>query len=343
MKSLSELIPLLSDPKKIVITHHYNPDADALGSSLGLWHFLQKKGHSCTVISPNAIPDFLHWMLGYNQVLIAEQQAGKVANILTETDILFCLDFNQLSRTQTLEPALLKYQGIKVMIDHHLFPDTVFDYGKSVPAKSSTCEMIYDFILECNEAEHIDMATASCLYAGVMTDTGSFKFPCTTAGVHRMVAHLMDLGLKPAPIHHLVFDTFRENRLRFLGYVLSQKMQLYVPTHAALIAVTRDELNKYQIQTGDTEGIVNYPLSIQDIIFSTFISEREDGIRMSFRSKGHFDVNQFARTYFNGGGHANAAGGKSLQSMNDTISLYIAALQENENQLKQCYLESVSV
>ncbi len=341
MKTLAELAPILSSPKRIAITHHFNPDADALGSSLGLFHYFNQLGHSCKVISPNAIPDFLLWMPHSTEVLIYEESKLEVENVLSESEILFSLDYNQYARTQTLASSLGAFNGVKVLIDHHLFPDTLFDYGLSMPAKSSTCEMVYDFINSNDHNELINLDMAKCLYAGVMTDTGSFKFPCTTASVHSMVADLMNKGLETSPVQQAIFDTYRENRLRFLGYVLAEKMMLDTETHSSIIAVTKEELNRFQLKTGDTEGIVNYPLSIQDIIFSTFISERDNEIRMSFRSKGHFDVNEFARTYFNGGGHANAAGGRSHDSLSITIDKYKNAITQTENQLKQCYKELI--
>lgn len=341
MKPLHELVDILSSPKKIIITHHNNPDADALGSSLGLYHYLSQKGHNCTVVSPNAIPDFIFWMPGSENVFIYEKHRDEVDALLQNADIVFSLDYNHNSRTHSMEASLDAFLGIKVLIDHHLQPDTRFTYGNSNASKSSTCEMVYDFILENGDEELITIEIAQCLYAGLMTDTGSFKFACTTESVHKMAAGLMHRGLQPATIHTKIFDTFEESRLRFLGFVLSEKMKIYADLHAAIIPVSMDELNRYQLKTGDTEGIVNYPLSIKEVIFSTFISERDNEIRMSFRSKGSFDVNQFARTYFNGGGHANAAGGRSKMSLQQTIEIYIKAISENEKKLKQCYEELV--
>ena len=341
MKPIQELYPQLATPKKVVITHHYNPDADATGSTLALWHYLKKKGHECVVISPNAMPDFLQWMPGADEIMIYEQQLTQAKAKIQDADILFILDINQYSRTKIMTEDLEKFAGITAMIDHHLFPDTSFQYGISLPEKSSTCEMVYDFIVGANDTQVIDIPMAKCLYAGVMTDTGSFKFSSTTASTHRMVAELIEIGLETSPIHQAVFDTYQENRLRFLGYVLSEKLILFPEQHTALIAISREELNKYRINTGDTEGIVNYPLSIKNIICSIFISERESEIRMSFRSKGDMDVNTLARKYFDGGGHLNAAGGKSLDSLQETISKIEKAIKENESQLQLCYQKSV--
>jgi len=341
MKPIEAISAELSAPRRIVITHHHNPDADATGSTLALYHYLQGKGHQCTVVSPNIMPDFLHWMPGSKDIVIYEEKREAASKLIQEAELLFCLDFNQVSRTKSMAAELEQFQGIRVLIDHHLFPDHRFDYGISLPEKSSTCEMVYDFIALLGDRDRITLPMAQCMYAGIMTDTGSFKFSCTTPSTHRMVADLMDRGLKPTPIHQAVFDTYQENRLRFLGYVLSEKMMLFPEQHTALIAINRDELNRFRINTGDTEGIVNYPLSLQNIICSIFISERESEIRMSFRSKGRMDVNDLARRYFNGGGHLNAAGGRSDLSLEQTVQQIKQALIENEQQLKLCYQESL--
>lgn len=336
---IHDIMPLLETPQQIVITHHYNADADALGSSLGLYHYLLLKGHKCTVISPNGMPDFLQWMPAAYKVLKYDEQRAEVSKAIEKSSLIFCLDFNQFSRTKEMGPLLETARAKKVIIDHHLNPDKTFDYGISKPSKSSTCEMVFDFINEMGDNSLINMDIAQCLYSGVMTDTGSFKFSSTTASVHLMVADLMKKGLNPTPIHQAILDNYQENRLRFLGYVLAEKMLLFPEYHSAIIAVSREELNKYKINTGDTEGIVNYPLSIKNIIFSTFISERDNEIRMSFRSKGDFNVNIFARNYFNGGGHHNASGGRSEVSLAETIRIYKQALDDNKKQLKQCYLD----
>jgi phosphoesterase RecJ-like protein len=341
MKSLQELLTLLHKPQRIVITHHYNPDADALGSSLGLYHYLQQKGHQCQVISPNEVPDFIHWMPAYENVLVFEKETERANAKLHEADIVFCLDFNHASRTKIMEAVLNQFQGIKVMIDHHLYPDDKFQFGLSLPNKSSTCEMIYDFINLADDNHLISLEIAKCLYAGLMTDTGSFKFPATTASCHLMVADLMQKGLLPAEIHSAVFDTYAENRLRFLGYVLAEKMIIMPELHASIIAISKNEMNKYMLQSGDTEGIVNFPLSMKNIIFSTFISERDNEVRMSFRSKGNLDVNEFARNHFEGGGHVNASGGKSIITLDATIEKLKQVLTDNKSNLQSCYNELV--
>lgn len=341
MKSLDALNSFLTSPKKIVITHHYNADADALGSSLGLFHYLNQKGHQCVVISPNSMADFLLWMPGAREVLLFDKHAEACKKAVSEADVIFSLDYNQFSRTKFLAPVLEQSNAVKVIIDHHLFPDDVFEYGLSLPDKSSTCEMVYDYILSSSGEHLLNLDIARCLYAGVMTDTGSFRFSCTTPGVHRMVARLMEKGLETATIHTAVFDNYQENRLRFLGFVLSERLHLIPETHTAIISVNRNDLNRFNVNTGDSEGIVNYPLSMKQVLFSIFISEREDEIRMSFRSKGRFNVNEFARKYFQGGGHHNAAGGKSERSLQQTFELLIQYIQENQLLLQSCYTESL--
>jgi phosphoesterase RecJ-like protein len=340
MQSLELLQTLLQPNTKIVITHHHNPDADASGSTLALYHYLTSKGCACTVVSPNSIPAFLKWMPGIDTVKIYEDEPEIVNQLLNEAAILFCLDFNHLSRVKSFTGSIENYKGIRVLIDHHLNPsEEAFNYGVSNAAKSSTCEMVYDYICEQGDKNKITNDIAQCIYAGTMTDTGSFRFPCTTASTHSMVASLMEIGLKPAVIHQQIFDTYEENRLRFLGYVLSKNMEIEPELHTAYFAVSAEELEKFNTSSGDTEGIVNYPLSMKNIILSTFMSEKEGEVRMSFRSKGNFDVNQFSKKYFGGGGHANASGAKSTLSLKDTLIKYKLALQEQKTILQSCFNE----
>ncbi len=340
MKHIREIYTYLVPNTKVVITHHHNPDADATGSTLALFHYLSKKGLECTVVSPNTMPDFLMWMPGAFDIKIYDEQKAEVEKIVEEASILFCLDFNHTSRVKTFTNTIENFKGIKVLIDHHLQPALEsFQYGISDSNKSSTCEMVYDFIIANNDAQLLDVTIAKCIYAGTMTDTGSFRFSCTTASTHKMVAALIDIGLQPTFIHNQIFDTYHENRLRFMGYVLSNNMKVMHQQHVAYMALSKNELQKYYVESGDTEGIVNYPLSIKDVIFSTFMSQKEDEIRISFRSKGSFDVNVFSKKYFGGGGHANAAGARSLLSLEETIEKFKKAIIENQEQLETCYNE----
>lgn len=334
MQPINELYPLLSDPKKIVITMHQKPDGDAMGSSLGLYHFLIQLGHSVTVISPTNWADFLDWMPAVKKVLDYEAQHAAADKILNEAELVFCLDFNTLSRTKRMEHKLASISSLRILIDHHQEPQVaMFAYGISDTAKSSTSEMVYDFIEASGYDNKINMEVAECLYTGVMTDTGSFRFPSTTASVHKMVARLKESGLNHSQIHENIYDNFLENRFRFIGNVLMNRMEVFYEYNTALIAIPQSDLIKYNIITGDTEGLVNYPLSIKGIKLAAIIIDRGEERKSSFRSKDGFDVNTFARKYFNGGGHFNAAGGQNKEPLDEVVAKFIAAMKENRDQL----------
>lgn len=335
MKPIYEIFPLLTEPRKVVITMHQKPDPDAMGSSLGLYHFLVQFGHDVTVISPTNWADFLKWMPGCDLVLDYEAQKEKADRLLENADWLFCLDFNHLHRTKWMEAKIKEIKAAKILLDHHEAPQTeCFDYGISIIPKSSTAEMIYDFIVDSGHGDRINTAIAECLYAGVMSDTGSFRFPVTTPSVHLMVAELKKRGLNHAMVHEEVYDNFLENRLRFIGHVLLNRMQVFYEFNTALIAIPKTDLQKFHIRTGDTEGLVNYPLSIQGIKMAALLIDRDEERRWSFRSKSGFDCNSFARKYFSGGGHYNAAGGRSLDSLEENIRQFKEAIQENALQLQ---------
>ena len=343
MKSIKEYIPLLSAPQKIVVTHHYNSDADALGSTLGLKWFLEKLGHTVTVVSPNENPKFLNWLPGYKDIVVYETSPTEVARLFEAADTLFCLDFNVFHRTKHLAETLEKFDGTKILMDHHLQPDEAsFDYGISIPAKSSTSEMVYDFIVACGQLDLLDKDIASCLYIGTVADTGGFKYSSTAPSTLEMAANLMRTGINISRIQERTFDTKSENDLRLLGYVLHDNMQLFPEYHAALITIPQEIYKKYNIQSGGTEGLVNFPLGIGNIIFSTFIVERDDEVKLSLRSQGNLDVSAIARENFNGGGHKNAAGGKSDLSLTETINLYKTILEKHKNEITTCYKESQS-
>ena len=313
---------------------HQKPDGDAMGSTLGLYHFLLQFGHDVTVISPTNWASFLDWMPDSKSVLDYEKETKKSDELINQADWIFCLDFNTMSRTKKMEEVLLNSNATKILIDHHQQPQTeVFHFGISDTTKSSTAEMVYDFINASGHNDKINDNIAQCLYSGVMTDTGSFRFPSTSASVHTMVADLISKGLKHSIIHENLFDNFSENRLRFIGNTLLNRMQVFYEYNTALISITQQDLIKYNIKTGDTEGLVNYPLSIEGIKLAAIIIDRGEERKCSFRSKGSFDVNTFARKYFNGGGHYNAAGGQSKDSLETTVSDFIKAMHENKNEL----------
>lgn len=334
MKPISEIYSLLEKPKKIVVTFHQKPDADAMGSGLGLYHFLTQLGHTVTVISPTNWPAFLNWMPGAKSVVDFEMHTEKAKNILQQAEWVFCLDFNVLNRTKKMEPILENLTAVKILIDHHQQPQAeAFDYGISNVNKSSTSEMVYDLIVESGGSDKINEQVAECLYAGVMTDTGSFRFNSTSADVHRMIATLKDKGLQHSQIHENLFDNFLETRFRFFGNILLNRMEVFYEYNTALIAIPQSDLIKYNVKTGDTEGLVNFPLSIKGIKLAAVIIDRGDERKSSFRSKGGFDVNTFARKYFNGGGHFNAAGGKNSEPLEEVVKKFKAAIKENKEQL----------
>ena len=334
MQPIQNIFPLLAQPKNVVITTHQKPDADAMGSSLALYHFLNQFGHNITVISPTNWASFLNWMPDCKQVLDFEIQTAKATEAINGADWIFCLDFNTMTRTKRMEEKLLAATAERILIDHHREPQSdVFAYGISDTDKSSTAEMVYDFIINSGHADKINDAIAACLYAGVMTDTGSFRFPSTKASVHTMVADLKDRGLQHSPVHEELFDNFLENRFRFIGHVLLNRMEVFYEYNTALIVIPQADLIKYDVKTGDTEGLVNYPLSIKGIKLAAVIIDRGEERKSSFRSKGDFDVNSFARKYFNGGGHFNAAGGFNKEPLEEVVTKFKAAIKENTAQL----------
>ncbi|RDI50471.1 DHH family phosphoesterase [Flavobacterium glaciei] len=311
---------LLSTPKKIAIIPHRGPDGDAMGSTLGLYHFLLKNNHYPTVISPNEFPDFLAWMPGSETLKIYEKDKENCTKILEEAELIFTLDFNALHRTGEMEHVLAKLEAPFIMIDHHQKPDDYATFTYSDTSFGSTCEMIYNFILFLGKKEDIDTTIGTCIYTGILTDSGSFRFPKTTGTTHRIVAELIDLGVENTEIPNLLFDNSSFGRLQILGRAL-QNMKVLTAHKTTYTTLTQEELNSFDYIKGDTEGIVNYGLSIKGIVFTAiFIENKEEQIiKISFRSQGDFDVNQFARDHFNGGGHRNAAGGKSEVSMEETI------------------------
>ncbi len=335
MKPIQEIFPLLSQPRKVVITTHQKPDADAMGSSLGLSHFLKLLGHMVTVISPTNWAGWVNWMPGANEVLNYEMYKEKAEAILNEADWLFCLDFNIFHRTRTMTESLKQISCTKILIDHHQEPDeTSFDYGISDTVKSSTCEMVYDFIIGSGNGGTINEEISECLYAGVVGDTGSFRFSSAHAGVHTMVSDLKSRGLQHSKVHDNLFDNFLENRLRFTGHVLLHRMEVFYEYNTVLIAIPKADILKYHIKTGDTEGLVNFPQTIQGIKLVALVIDRDEERKWSFRSKGDFDCNIFARKYFEGGGHYNASGGRSSDSLEKTVERFKQALKENENLLQ---------
>jgi len=335
MHHINALKELLREPKEVMITTHHKPDADALGSSLGLAGYLKKKGHRVTVITPSDYPDFLNWMEGNSEVIVyTEQKDALVQRIIAESQVIFCLDFNALSRIHEMGEYIRQASGTKVLIDHHLQPENFADLDYANTSAAATAEIVYDLIKEMGDADLIDTGIGECLYAGIMTDTGSFRHPSTSKNVHLIIADLLQIGVKSSDIHRLIYDSSTELRLRFLGYALKEKLVVLPEFRTAYFAITADELKAYNSRTGDTEGLVNYALSIEGIVFAALIIDRTQAVKMSFRSVGDFSVNEFARAHFNGGGHKNASGGISTDTLEATVQKFESLLPQYKDQLQ---------
>ena len=329
-----ELKKILSNPKKVVIVPHKNPDGDAMGSTLGLYHYLKKLGHLTIVIAPNDYPEFLKWIPGTKEVLIYEQNSADADAYISQADLIFTLDFNALHRCGTMGTPIENASAIKVMIDHHQQPDDYATYVYSDVNMCSTSEMIYHFIEKMNDLELIDNSIGEALYTGIMTDTASFRFSLTTSTTHRVVAHLIDIGVEKSKIHNAVYDTNSFSRLQLMGCALNN-LKFLKEFKTAYISLTNKELDAHDFQKGDTEGFVNFGLSLKDAKFAVIFIEnkKKDIIKISFRSKEDFNVNTFARTHFSGGGHKNASGGRSDLNLEDTIAKFISILSEYKLEL----------
>lgn len=325
----------LSAPKNIVITTHHKPDADALGSSLGLAAYLQKKGHGVSVISPSDYPDFLRWMEGNEQVLIYEDgNEKKSADIIDQADMVFCLDFSCLKRINGLGELVRRAKAEKVLIDHHLEPEHFADFEFWSTDAAATAELIYDLIIALGDKKLIDASIAESLYAGIMTDTGSFKHSNTSSKVLRTSAELVDLGADNAKVSKLIYDNNSVERMKFIGFALNERLVILEEYKTAYFAISAQDLARFKSKTGDTEGLVNFALSIKDIIIAAVIIDRTEEIRMSFRSVGDFPVNELAKQFFEGGGHRNAAGGKSNLNLKETVEKFEKVLPQYKDKLK---------
>ena len=317
----------LTRQKKIVIVPHKNPDGDAIGSTLGLYHYLLNYNHNVNIIAPNDYPEFLKWMPNEETILKYDAQTETCNSIINQADIIFTLDFNALNRTGDMETVLTQSDSIKIMIDHHQQPDDYAQYTYSDVKMSSTCEMVYNFIDFLDDTSKINANIATCLYAGIMTDTGSFRFQSTTSNTHKIIANLIDKGAQNAQIHNAIYDTNSYNRLQLLGRALSN-LKVLPEYNTAYITLSQDELITFNFKKGDTEGFVNYALSLEHILFAAIFIEdqKQKIIKVSLRSKGEFSVNEFSRLHFEGGGHTNAAGGRSELSLKETVEKFISIL-----------------
>ncbi len=324
---------LLSVPQKIVLVSHKNPDGDTIGAALAMMHYLRKKGHEVTALVPNEFPRYYNWIPGAGEMIIFNRNARAVRAALAEGQLLFCIDFNSLDRTGNMAPDLAKFAGKKIIIDHHLDTSDEFDHYFCSTASSSTGELVYEFIESLGDKALLGVEEALALYTCIMTDTGSFSYNCNHARTYHIVAELIALGIDAANVHKLVYDTYTENRLRLLGFALSSRLLVWDELHTAVIYLTKDDLKRFGYQVGDTEGLVNNGLSMENINLAVLLTEKDNQIRMSFRSKGHFSVNQLAHEFFNGGGHKNASGGTSKTNMEDTLAKLKEVLRNSKEEL----------
>ena len=325
--------------QSIVVTAHRGPDGDALGSALGFAHHLRSVGFSnVQVILPDGFPAFYNWMPGASEILLFDTSEAKATSALQLADWVFCLDYNDLRRLGApMESVVESSEGLKVLIDHHMHPTEFADYSFSDATCGSTAELIFRWVVAAGEQEALKIPVGSCLYTGVMTDTGSFRFPSVSPATHRMVAQLIEIGVDHASIHSAVYDSQRLDRLRLTGYAISEKLEVDMERACAWVSLTNEELTRFQAVSGDTEGLVNQALSIDGINCALFIRETPEGrVKMSLRSRGKFSVREVAEAHFNGGGHHNAAGGAVENSTAaEVVALWKSLLPQYGEAMKQ--------
>ena len=335
MQNIEAFKENLAHAKKVAILTHPKPDADALGSSLGLAGFLQKLGKETMVISPTDYPEFLNWLPGNENVRVFNK---KNENMILETlqvaDMIFCLDFSRLNRIFELGEKVRTSPSIIVHIDHHLEPEDFSHFSKLDVKAASTAELVFELIREMEMTDKIDASIAECLYAGLMTDTGGFRHANTNKKVFQVAGELVDLGANPYKVSKLIYENNALERLRLTGYVLMDKLQIFPEFRTAIVCLSQQDLKKFKSQTGDTEGLVNFGLSVKEIRLSILIQEKKDQIKLSFRSLGDFSVNDFAKNHFEGGGHKNAAGGQSKISLEKTLEKVLTLLPQYQQDLQ---------
>ncbi len=332
MEKIKEVKSLLAVPKDIVITTHRNPDGDAIGASLGLKHYLEMLGHTVKVVVPSESPSFLNWMPGAGQIMIYDLHLEDVKRVLEKPDIVFCLDFNSLERIDRMGELIAPLKAKKILIDHHLYPEPFYDYDLHDVTASSTSELVFDFICLLGDKDKINKTIGECLFTGILTDTGSFKYS-TSPKLFRLVADLIELGVDDMRIQDLVFNSLEEKHLRLIGLVLNERMEVLEEYRTAIITLTKQDYEKFQISRGDTEGLVNFLLQMKNIIMAAFIHEQPTITKISLRSKGNFSVQDIARKHFKGGGHKNASGGYSYIGLRPTVSKFKQILPEYQEAL----------
>ncbi|MBR6601696.1 MAG: DHH family phosphoesterase [Bacteroidaceae bacterium] len=327
---IERLGQVIDGNKMFVLTCHAGPDGDALGSTLGMAHYLQALGKEAVVIVPDAYPDFLAWMPGSQEIVRFDKYGEKAGLMIAMADVIMAMDYNALSRVDDMGALIEKAKAVKVLVDHHLHPDAFCDISFSYPQLSSTCEVVFRLVMAMGGYDRLTKQACECLYAGVMTDTGNFSYGPCTQELYLIVSMLMQKEINKDRIYNKVFNNYSEGRLRLMGYVLYEKMRVFPEEHAALITLSREEMKRFDFNKGDTEGLVNIPLQMKGIYFSAFLREdtEKDVIRVSLRSQGTFPCNKFAAKYFNGGGHLNASGGQYDGTLQGAIGVFEEALKE---------------
>ncbi|HZJ74065.1 MAG TPA: bifunctional oligoribonuclease/PAP phosphatase NrnA [Perlabentimonas sp.] len=329
-----QILALLKSNPNIIITTHSNPDGDAIGSSLGLFHMLKTLGIKTSIVIPNEIPDFLAWLPGSEEIVRFSKQKEAAQKLIGEANVIFALDFNGPGRLEEMKGDFSNSKAIKILIDHHPHPEDIFDWKLSETKASSTAELVYEFATILNAESKINLQAAQSIFTGIMTDTGSFSYGCSNPRTFEIAAKLISKGAKVEEIQQQVYNNFSENRMRLMGHALTNKMKVFPAYRSAFISLTRKELNQFKYKIGDTEGLVNLPLSIKNIIFSALLIENTDYVKVSLRSAGNFEANKICEKYFNGGGHINAAGGKSFVPLSETEEKFIEILKKHQNELK---------
>jgi len=324
-----------SSNKSIVLVPHMHPDGDAMGSVLGLWRVLQNSGLKVKIVSPTKYPEFYHWMDGHEQVIIFSHHPKQAANAFNESDLMICMDFNQLSRVGNMKELVENFKGKKILIDHHPYPGDFTDLVISDVSCSSTAELTFSILQSTKFAPFVDTNAATSFFTGIMTDTGSFDFNVSDPRTFETVAQLTRMGIDQLDIHSKVYDNYSADRMRLMGFCLSNRMTVYPEYHAAAMYISLEDQKAFNFVTGDNEGFVNMPLSIKGVVFSALFTEKEKYIKVSFRSKGEFAVNEICEKYFNGGGHRNASGGELYASMQETLAKFENLLPEFKEKIKQ--------
>ncbi len=339
LKNVTSLLDTVE--KKIAVITHQNPDGDAVGSAAGLANILMNRGHQTVVVYPDDFPGYYNWIECNAETFVYRSKKKQARAAVLESDVLFCLDFNDPSRAGDLEKVIQQFEGISILIDHHPEPQEFCDFTFSDTSVSSTAELVLEVVEALGFQSFINKPAAECLYTGIMTDTGSFQYNISNPDTFKTVSKLLKYRIDADRIHAQVYHNFSTGRMRLLGYCLNEKMEILPDFHTGIITITREELKKFDYTPGDTEGFVNYPLAIAGIVFSVLFIEREDRVKCSFRSTGDFPANQFSAEHYNGGGHLNAAGGEMFDTLEQSVikfkqllPRYLHLLKDTANQLK---------